>query len=177
MAESPKAGATRTRSVAGDIAAALRRAHNGHPWHGPSRAMLLEDVTPAIAAWHPGAGAHSIWETVLHMRGWTREVERRLRGGMPGEPLDGDWPSVGSTSEPAWREALVSLDAAHESLIAAVLDTPEAKFAERLAATPGNPEGSRVSHRTMLLSLAEHDIYHCGQVSLLKRLARAALEQ
>jgi uncharacterized damage-inducible protein DinB len=139
--------------------------------------MLLEDVTPAIAAWHPGAGAHSIWETVLHMRSWTREVERRLRGGAPGEPVDGDWPAVGPKTEKAWLAALASLDAAHESLVAAVLETPEAKFAERVAASPGNPAGSGVSYRTMLLSLAEHDIYHSGQVSLLKRLASAALEQ
>lgn len=177
MTKSSDTAARKPRSVAEEIAAALRRAHDGHPWHGPSRAMLLEDVTPAVAAWHPGAGAHSIWETVLHMRSWTREVERRLRGGAPGDPVDGDWPAVGAKTEKAWRAALASLDAAHESLVAAVLETPEATFAERVAATQGSPPGSGVSYRTMLLSLAEHDIYHSGQVSLLKRLAGAALEQ
>ncbi|MFN0098413.1 MAG: DinB family protein [Gemmatimonadaceae bacterium] len=177
MTESPRVGTKKPRSVADEIAAALRRAHSGNPWHGPSRAMLLEDVTPAIAAWHPGAGAHSVWETVLHMRSWTREVERRLRGGAPGDPADGDWPAVGTMHEKSWRAAFASLDAAHESLVAAVLETPESKFAERMAATPGSPEGSGVSYRTMLLSLAEHDIYHSGQIALLKRLARAALEQ
>lgn len=163
--------------VADQIVAALRRAHDGDPWHGPSRAMLLDDVGPEIAAWHPGAGAHSIWETVLHMRSWTREVERRLRGGAPAEPVDGDWPATGAATAAAWREALASLDAAHASLVDAVLATPEATFARRVAATPVNPAGSGVSYRTMLLSLAEHDIYHSGQVSLLKRLARAALDR
>ena len=159
------------------LIAELRRAHAGDPWHGPSRAALLSDVTPDVATWDPGAGAHSVWETVLHMRSWTREVARRALGGAPAEPADGDWPAVGATDAVAWREALESLDAAHEALIDVIRTMPTARFSERVGVSRDAALGTGISHRAMLYSLAQHDIYHSGQISLLKRLARAALEQ
>lgn len=156
------------------LIAELRRAHDGEPWHGPSRAALLADVEVPDALWQPGGGAHSIWETVLHMRSWTREVARRAFGGEPATPEDGDWPAVGERSESAWRETLASLDAAHEDLLAVIRSLPAERFAEKVGATRDAPLGTGVSHRGMLLSLAQHDIYHSGQIALLKRLARAA---
>ncbi len=155
----------------------LKQHHAGEPWHGPSRAHLLSDVDARVAAWHPGAGAHSIWETVLHMRSWTDEVRERAEGRMADrgtEPVGGDWPRVTDTSEAAWRAAIASLDAAHARLVGAIEAMSEGRLAERVA-TVGVPPGSGLRVRTMLRSLAEHDIYHSGQVALLKRLARAAL--
>lgn len=156
----------------------LRQHHDGEPWHGPSRAALLEGVTAQIAAWHPGAGAHSIWETVLHMRSWTDEVRERALGKVPdrtAEPVGGDWPRVTDTSEAGWRAAVASLDEAHARLLAAVAAMTDAQLAARVGVAAGAPEGTGIRVRTMLRSLAEHDVYHCGQLSLLKRLARAAL--
>lgn len=45
----------------------LERALEGEAWHGPSVLEILEGVTAAQAAAHPIAGAHSIWELVLHL--------------------------------------------------------------------------------------------------------------
>lgn len=167
----------RPRTETEEIVAHLQRAHRGDPWHGPSRAMILADVTAQVAAWEPGAGAHGIWGQVLHMRNWTREVEQRALGvpRSPDGPVGGDWPEIPQKSEAAWKETLASLDAAHEQLVAVTQKLPAARLHEHVDATPDNPGGSGVSVSTMLKSLAEHDIYHSGQVSLLKRLARAAL--
>lgn len=156
----------------------LRRVHDGEPWHGPSRAAILADVTAAVAAWDPGAGAHGIWQQVLHMRNWTREVEERALGkprDPASSPVGGDWPDVPDTSEAAWREALASLQAAHEQLVAVVRSLPESRLRERMAAGVDAPAGSGITVASMLKSLADHDVYHSGQVSLLKRLARQAL--
>lgn len=160
-----------------EIARLLRTVHDGTPWHGPSRAALLADVTADVAAWDPGAGAHGIWRQVLHMRNWTREVEARTMGKRPSrsDPVGGDWPSIGDASVAAWQETLASLDAAHRDLVAVVLKLPATRLHEYVGATAEKPTGSGVSVGTMIRSLAEHDLYHCGQVSLLKRLARAAL--
>jgi uncharacterized damage-inducible protein DinB len=154
----------------------LERQHDGDPWHGPSRSTILADVSAAEASWQPGAGAHSIWELVLHMRSWTREVERRLLGGTPAMPADGDWPSVIDTSESAWADAQASLDASHGQLVANVRRLGTAYLSGRVGATKQQPAGTGISHRAMLYSLAQHDVYHSGQVALLKRIARAALE-
>jgi uncharacterized damage-inducible protein DinB len=167
-----------TRSETETLVRALQRAHDGEPWHGPSRAALLTDVSAEVAAWHPGAGAHSIWETVLHMRSWTDEVARRVLGGArdaAAGPVGGDWPAVTDVGETAWREAVASLDAAHERLIAVVRGLPAAQLSARVGATAEDPAGTGISHASMVRSLAEHDIYHSGQLSLLKRLAREAL--
>ena len=45
----------------------LERTLEGGAWHGPSVLEVLEGVTAAQAAAHPIAGAHSIWELVLHL--------------------------------------------------------------------------------------------------------------
>jgi len=45
----------------------LERALEGEAWHGPSLLEVLEGVSAHQAAAHPIAGAHSIWELVLHL--------------------------------------------------------------------------------------------------------------
>ncbi len=153
----------------------LERQHDGEPWHGPSRGAILADVGADEAAWQPGGGAHSIWELVLHMRSWTREVERRLLGGTPAMPEDGDWPVVLDKSADAWAEAQASLAAAHEQLVAVTRRLGAEHLSAKVGATKAQPNGTGITHRAMLYSLAQHDVYHSGQVALLKRLARAAL--
>lgn len=157
------------------LLSSLRRAHDGEPWHGPSRAQVLADVTAAEAAWRPDPDAHSIWAIVLHMRSWTREVLRRAQGGVPAEPVDGDWPPVPSpASDAAWRATLASLDAAHAELATFVASMSEEARASRVRDRPGDPPGHAITQRGMIRSLAEHDVYHTGQLALLKRLARTA---
>lgn len=154
----------------------MQRAHDGEPWHGPSRAGVLADVTAQEAAYAPGAGVHSLWEQVLHMRSWTEEVLRRAKGGTPAEPVNGDWPAMPSTRDAqAWRAALQSLDAAHEELVAFVATLSEDSRAARVADRPGEAPGTGITQRAMIRSLAEHDVYHTGQLAVLKRIARAAL--
>jgi uncharacterized damage-inducible protein DinB len=152
----------------------LERQHNGEPWHGPSRAAILADVTWAEAAWQPPGGGNSIWALVLHMRAWTREVLARAKGGVPGTPAEGDFPAVPKPSAAAWKETLASLEAAHAELAGAVRTMDEDALAAKVKSRPGEPAGSGISVRSMIGSLAEHDIYHSGQVAVLKRLARAA---
>ncbi len=160
------------------LLSSLRRAHDGEPWHGPSRAQVLSDVTAAEAAWRPAPDAHSMWEIVLHMRSWTLEVLRRAEGGVPAEPTDGDWPAMPSPADDAaWRDTLRSLDEAHTALARFVAQMSEEARAARVKDRPSDPPGHAITQRGMIRSLAEHDVYHTGQLALLKRLARAARPQ
>lgn len=152
---------------------ALERTHSGKPWHGPSRGELLSDTTWEEAAWRPAAGAHTIWDLVLHMRSWTREVSRRAKGGVPGVPEDGDWPAMPPPNAVAWKETLVSLNAAHAELAGTVRGMSEEALAAKVKDRPGAPASPAITVRSMVSSLAEHDIYHSGQAALLKRLARS----
>jgi uncharacterized damage-inducible protein DinB len=157
------------------LIAELRRVHDGEPWHGPSRDAVLEGITPEEAVWRPASGAHSIWEIVLHMRNWTREVARRAQGGAPGDPIDGDWPEVTSQSPGAWADALASLDAAHALLLEVVRLMPEVRLEALGGVRADDPGATAITHGAMFLSLAQHDVYHTGQIAVLKRLAREAV--
>src|SRR5690606_23247150 len=130
----------------------------------------------AEAAYRVTPGAHTIWELVLHMRSWTEEVLRRAKGAVPADPEHGDWPAMPEPADDvAWRETLRTLDAAHAALRAHVATMDDAARANRVADRPGEPPNSGITQRAMMRSLAEHDVYHTGQVAMLKRIVRSAL--
>lgn len=151
------------------IADLIDRVMTGDPWHGPSVAALLEGVSAELAAMPGPGGSHGIWELVLHMTGWAREVTARLRGRPAQDPDEGDWPGVGDPTPERWREATQALFDAHSELAAllrqtdvSVLDTPVADFRSP-------PLGTGLSHELMLHGLVHHAVYHSGQVALLTR--------
>lgn len=153
------------------IADELERAHQGEPWHGPAARQILDGVTAATAAARPIPGAHSIWELVLHLIAWRGEVARRVGGGEPAEPAEGDWPPVTETTEAAWTRTLARLEESHGRLEAALRRLPEARLDE-LVGRPRDPAlGTGVTYYVTLHGVAQHDAYHLGQVSLLKRAA------
>ncbi len=162
----------------GLLAEQVRLAHDGPAWHGPALAENVEGLTAVDAAARPVPGAHSIWEIVLHATGWAGEVRRRLRGGAPAAPAEGDWPEVGPVSEDAWREARRGLGVAHEALAEAVRAFPEARWGERIGDEPDAPLGTGVTHAEMVAGLIQHDGYHSGQIGLLRRAlnSRAAAQ-
>ena len=149
----------------------LGRAHDGDPWHGSSVRTLLDRVSAAQAASRPVPNAHSIWELVLHMTSWRREVSRRLRSGMADEPEAGDWPPVTDVGDAAWRRALAALDDAHEELVRAVRDFPAGRLDELVGDRRDRAMGTGVSYYVTLHGIAQHDAYHAGQISLLRKAA------
>jgi len=147
------------------VAQQIRLAHDGEAWHGSGLAEILADVTAVQAASRPIPNAHSIWELVLHLTGWTREVTRRLEGADAGVPAEGDWPAVGVVSPSNWDSAKHALAEAHRELARAV----SRASGERLAApVSGKGEGAE-TYQEMLHGLTQHDAYHGGQISLLKK--------
>ena len=136
---------------------------SGPMWHGPSLADLLGDVPAADAAAHPVAGAHSIWELVLHMTSWTEIVRQRLAPTKPPDPTpEMDWPPVRDQSPEAWRAAVERLKAAHRELAEDVAALDDAAFTARL------PDRDHTMI-AMLHGIVEHDAYHGGQIAVLKR--------
>ena len=147
----------------------LRREHDGDPWHGSPLLTILEGVTAAQAAAKPVAGAHSIWELVLHITGWKGEVRRRLSGAPAGEPEAGDWPAVGKPTSERWAEARTWLLSGHDQLIAAVQQLPEARLYEATNDPRDRPLGAGVSYYVLLHGIVQHDVYHAGQIAILKK--------
>jgi uncharacterized damage-inducible protein DinB len=149
------------------IADQLHRQYDGAPWHGTSLKNILGGVDAKQAAARPLAQGHSIWELVLHIAAWKNEVRHRLAGGAAGDPPEGDWPAVEGTSERDWQAAVERLDLAHRLLLSAVRDFPEPNLP-----TPTNDlrkEGLAPTYYELLLGAIQHDVYHSGQIALLKK--------
>jgi uncharacterized damage-inducible protein DinB len=148
----------------------LQREHDGDPWHGSPMMAILDGIDATRAARAPIAGGHSIWELVLHVTGWKREVARRVGGAPAGEPAAGDWPAVGDPTEARWRAAIDDLGAAHRELISAVQTLAEARLFEPTNDPRNRPLGTGVSYYVLLHGAVQHDVYHAGQMALLKKL-------
>ncbi len=147
----------------------LQRAWEGDAWYGPSTREVLEGIESGQAAARPISGGHSIWEIVLHMRGWKREVWNRLEGGFREVPEGGDWPQVRETTERAWLAALEDLAATHEALVKAALAFPDERLREVIGEQRDPATGAGVSYYGMLHGIVQHDVYHTGQIALLKK--------
>jgi uncharacterized damage-inducible protein DinB len=138
----------------------LRQTHEGEAWHGPSVGEALAGVDAVAAAGRPIPAGHSIWEIVHHVR----VTGEAVRAHLTGEPAAGepDWPALAETSAHAWTAAVDQLKAAQRSLRDAVAALPETRLHQTV---PGRSH----SFWHELLGLMHHDLYHAGQISLLRR--------
>lgn len=161
-----------TLMISSVLSEQIRLAHDGPTWHGAALAENLDGISAEQAASRPLPDAHSVWEIVLHLTGWTNEVARRLEGGEPGLPAEGDWPAVGRVSQQSWARAREALGVAHAALAAAVERFPEDRWRDRVGGERDAPLGTGVSHAAMLTGLLQHDAYHGGQIGLLRKALR-----
>ena len=145
---------------------AIDEAYEKKTWHGPNLKGSLRGVTAEEAAWRPSSKRHNIWEIAVHAAYWKYTLRRRLLGEKRGSfPLKGsNWfrrPS--STSEAEWKSDLRLLEDVHQSMREAIASfSPDKLF----AATPN----SKYTNAAVIFGIANHDIYHAGQIQLLKRL-------
>lgn len=148
------------------IADQLRRAFYGGAWHGDALFEILGGVTAKQAAARPVKNAHSIWELVLHIAAWDGVVRKRMTGVAVKLSAARNFPVVSDTSEAAWTKTLEGLRSAHDELIEAVEKFPKGRLREQV---PGK-KGAHYNFQYMLDGLAQHELYHAGQIALLKKM-------
>ena len=145
----------------------LRRALEGEAWHGPSVLELLAGVSAAQAASHPIAGAHSIWELVLHLRSDYDLVLRRLAGDGRHLTAAEDWPACPASTEENWQQTVLELKHLNKKLRQAVRDFPVERLDDLLV--PEVPYSAYMQ----FIGVTQHNLYHAGQIALLKRALAA----
>lgn len=159
--------AVATRDQVGLLVSLLDEAFSRNAWHGPTLWGALRGVTPEQAGWRPAPDRHNIWEIAVHAAYWKHIVRRRITGDRRLRfPLRGrNWfarPAAASAS--AWRADLDLLRDQHTQLHTMVASLSPADVA-------GGAAGERHAH--MIRGIAAHDVYHAGQIQLLKRLNHA----
>jgi hypothetical protein len=149
------------------LVAILDAAYSRKSWHGANLRGSIRGVTARQAAWRPSRNRHNISELVAHAAYWKYAVFRRLSGAARGSfPLRGsNWFPREAGTEATWRRDVVLLDQMHRSLRAAVTRLSGRDLAY-------TPRGSKVSTFAIVSGVAAHDLYHAGQIQLLKQLQK-----
>jgi len=144
-------------------------AYDRRSWHGPNLRGSLRGVTPSQADWRPDPRRHNIRELTIHAAYWKYAAVRRLTGAKRGSfALKGsNWfERTGKPTAAEWREDLDLLEQCHRAFRAVVATlTPH-----ELARTP---PGAEFDIFGLVSGVAAHDLYHAGQVQLLKRMMEA----
>ena len=135
----------------------LDEAFDKKSWHGPNLRGSIRGVTAKQAAWRPEGDRHNIWELTLHAAYWKYVVRRRLTGEMRGSfALRGSnfFARPIEDTEAAWKADIVILLDEHRKLRSVVEDL----------GAPSKEQARQIR------GVAAHDVYHAGQIRLLRRL-------
>ena len=135
-------------------------------WHGPNLRGSLRGVTATQATWRPSPGRHNIWELAVHAAYWKYVVRRVLDGGKRGGFIEegSNWFHRGAAaSEKAWRNDLAMLEREHRLLRAAIAGVDPARLYRR-------ESSKKWLVIEQIRGAAFHDIYHAGQIRLLRRM-------
>ena len=154
-------------SEAARLADQIRRAFDGDAWHGDSVVEILQGVNAAVAAAHPIKNAHSIWELLLHIAAWDGAALTRIGGTAIHLVGDQNFPPIKDTSEAAWRTAIEQAKRTHGDLVQAVAAFPDSRLQEQV---PGKTQ-SYYNFFYLFSGVVQHELYHAGQIALLKKAA------
>jgi uncharacterized damage-inducible protein DinB len=149
-----------------NLLALVDEAYDRRSWHGPNLRGSLRGVSAARAAWRPAEGRHSVWEVAVHAAYWKYAAWRRLTGEKRGSfarPGSNWFDASAKPTEARWRQDLALLASCHARLRDAVAGLSDEDL--------GRPApGARESAGRLVRGVAAHDLYHAGQIQLLKRL-------
>ena len=146
---------------------ALDEAYDRRSWHGTNLRGSIRGLSRARATWRPSPDRRNIWELVVHAAYWKYAVRRRLTGDKRGSfPLRGSnwWTRPEEDTDAAWQRDIALLAAEHRALRDAVAAFAPGKLE---AQAPGSP----FTYAALIRGAAAHDLYHAGQIQLLKKLA------
>jgi hypothetical protein len=146
----------------------IDQAYDHHAWHGTNLRGSVRGLTVEQAAWRPGPQRHNIWEVTVHATYWKYAVRRRIlrekRGSFPYKGSNWFKRPIDET-EAAWRDDVALLDTMHRSMREVIADLSPGL----LHRIQGN---TKYTYAQLIYGIASHDLYHAGQIQLLKRLQK-----
>lgn len=143
----------------------LEESFNGNPWYGISMMDKLNAVSWEIVN-EEIYGAKTIAVLVQHIINWRIFVLKKLEGDLEFNiVLDGenDWDAVYISSREEWASLKQKLRDTQESIIQKLSQETDAML---LLKVPGKD----YEFGPILTSIAQHDIYHLGQIAMLNTM-------
>lgn len=158
-----------SRAAVDSLLEQLDEAFDRQSWHGPNLKGSLRGLDVDQALWRPAPDRHNAWEILVHSAYWKYVARRRLAGEKRGSfPRKGsNWfSSPSAPTEQDWREEVRFLGECHQALRAAVAELRDSDL-------PRPAPGGKDTMGKLVRGVAAHDLYHAGQIQLLKRLLRS----
>jgi len=145
----------------------IDQAFDQKSWHGTNLRGAIRGITVSQAVWRPAARRHNIWELVLHAAYWKYTVQRRIEGGSRGGfALEGanffERPAGKNFRESEWKADVALLVKTHRDLRAAIASLAPARLETEM--------DGKMRILDLVIGIAAHDLYHAGQIQILKRL-------
>jgi uncharacterized damage-inducible protein DinB len=139
--------------------------YNGQPWYGDNVFSFLSGISAERAAIKPERLNHSIAEIVCHMTAWRCFATEKMKGNAAYEVLDTElnWRKIMKLNEAEWKTIQDDLLKSQTELLQQIEQMPESMLVARV-------DGRKYNFRLMLQGIAQHDIYHAGQISMIKKL-------
>jgi uncharacterized damage-inducible protein DinB len=152
------------------LLSAIDEAYNQRSWHGANLCESINRLTAAKADWRARPGGPRIVDLVVHCAYWKYTVWRKLTGAKRGSfPMKGsDWfklPEPLTASD--WKQCRELLADQHAQLREQVAKVKPKQLSQI-------PEGSKSSLGMQIRGVAAHDVYHAGQIQLIKAVNRRA---
>jgi uncharacterized damage-inducible protein DinB len=140
----------------------LEKAFYAGAWHGPSVMESLENISAEQAISKPVKNVHSIWEIVLHINTWQAITQRRISGEIADPLPEEDWPEVKDSTQNSWEHTIRNLKTGITKLLESLSKLDENILTE-------NIRGKNYSYYFLIHGLIQHEVYHAGQISILKK--------
>ncbi|MBC3785770.1 DinB family protein [Spirosoma utsteinense] len=135
-------------------------------WHGPSVVEALRGVTPDVAGRRIMPNTHTIAELVFHMTSWRIFCVKKMQGDVD---FDITTPAKDFGALPdkiddfEWEALEMELSLSQEELINELDKRDDDEFLEDIV------PGRDYTYYDMLHGIINHDMYHTGQIVILKK--------
>ena len=146
----------------------IEEAYYKKAWHGPNLHSSLNGVNAGDAVKRPSKDRHNIYEITVHASYWVYRVIQRIKKNPDIKfPLKGsNWfESPDTLSETVWKKQKKLLSNLHKELYNLILDLNDNKSNTVI-------EGDNQKISRLLIGIAMHDVYHAGQIQLIKKLIK-----
>ncbi len=144
----------------------LDESYEKKAWHGPNLRGSIRGLPVERAVWRPGPDRHSIAEHVIH----AAYGSTPCAGGSEAALADrfrsrgSNWfPVLPTLTQTEWKSLVELLESEHRTLREVILRFPAERLHEKAL-------GGKVTNLATTTGIAAHDVYHAGQIQLLKRL-------
>lgn len=147
------------------IRAMLKNNWDGSMWYGNNLSSVLKGIDAEKAFQKPTAGSHNIYELAVHLLCWRTFVIEMLKGNAAYKVeinSEQDWPKVYEQTAITWSEAQSQLEKSQTELMNLLDAFDESKLGELVA-------GRDFKYHVLLNGVLHHDIYHSGQIAILKK--------